>query len=324
MISKQEPIGSGFGFKTTAAEVIAGHDLTGKLAIVTGGYSGIGLETTRAFASAGAHVIVPARDMDKAQNNLKDVAGVELAQLDLIDPGSIDSFAREFLNSQRPVHILVNNAGIMAVPLIRDTRGYESQFATNHLGHFQLTARLWPALLEANGARVISVSSRGHRFSGVDFDDPNFERRAYDRWVAYGQSKTANILFAVALDERGQANGVRAFSLHPGRIIDTALSRYMTEEELAPYRPRDMEQRDVTNPEDYVKNVRQGAATSVWCATSNQLDGMGGVYCEDCDVAPIAPADSDGLGVRPYAIDPELAERLWSLSVTLTAAQIAS
>jgi len=324
VISKQEPIGSGFGFKTTAAEVIAGHDLTGKLAIVTGGYSGIGLETTRAFASAGAHVIVPARDMDKAQNNLKDVAGVELAQLDLIDPGSIDSFAREFLNSQRPVHILVNNAGIMAVPLIRDTRGYESQFATNHLGHFQLTARLWPALLEANGARVISVSSRGHRFSGVDFDDPNFERRAYDRWVAYGQSKTANILFAVALDERGQANGVRAFSLHPGRIIDTALSRYMTEEELAPYRPRDMEQRDVTNPEDYVKNVRQGAATSVWCATSNQLDGMGGVYCEDCDVAPIAPADSDGLGVRPYAIDPELAERLWSLSVTLTAAQIAS
>lgn len=323
-MSQQMPIGSGFGFNSTAEDVIAGHDLTGKTAIVTGGYSGIGLETARVFASAGAHVIVPARDMEKARNAVQAIRDVELAQLDLFDPASIDAFAEQFLNSRRPLHILVNNAGIMAVPLIRDSRGYESQFATNHLGHFQLTARLWPALLQADGARVISVSSRGHRFSGVDFEDWNFERRPYDKWVAYGQSKTANVLFAVALDARGEQDGVRAFSLHPGRIIDTSLARYMAEEELAPYRPRDDEQRRaVTNPEDYIKNVQEGAATSVWCATSRQLDGMGGVYCEDCDIAPVAPADSQGLGVRPYAIDPELAERLWSLSLSLTGTQIA-
>jgi NAD(P)-dependent dehydrogenase (short-subunit alcohol dehydrogenase family) len=322
MISEQIPIGSGFGFKSTAEDVIAGHDLTGKIAIVTGGYSGIGLETTRAFASAGARVIVPARDMAKARDAVKVIAGVELARLDLFDPSSIDEFAQQFLNSRQPLHILVDNAGIMAVPLIRDARGYESQFATNHLGHFQLTARLWPALVQANGARVISVSSRGHRFSGVDFDDPNFERRPYDKWVAYGQSKTANILFAVALDARGQEDGVRAFSLHPGRIIDTALARHMSQEELLAAIGSNELARQSTDPATYMKTIPEGAATSVWCATSHQLDGMGGVYCEDCDVAPVVPADSDGLGVRPYAIDPEFAERLWSLSTTLIAAQI--
>lgn len=324
MPSKQMPIGSGFNFKSTAQDVIAGYDLTGKVAIVTGGYSGIGLETTRALASAGALVIVPARDMSKAQAAVKSIPRVELAQLDLIDPASIDAFAQQFLSSARPLHILVNNAGIMAVPLIRDSRGYESQFATNHLGHFQLAARLWPALVQANGARVISVSSRGHRFSGVDFDDPNFDRRLYDKWVAYGQSKTANILFAVALDTHGQREGVRAFSLHPGRIIDTSLARHMSQDELAPFVPPDEEQRRaVTNPEDYIKTAQEGAATSVWCATSRTLDGMGGVYCEDCDIARVVPADSDGLGVRPYAIDQDLAERLWSLSLKLTAVQLA-
>lgn len=324
MISQQKPIDSGFGFKSTAEDVIAGHDLTGKVAIVTGGYSGIGLETTRVFAKAGARVVVPARDMAKARDAVSGISGVELASLDLFDPASIDAFAERFLTSRRPVHILVNNAGIMAVPLIRDSRGYESQFATNHLGHFQLTARLWPALVQAKGARVISVSSRGHRFSGVDFEDPNFERRPYDKWVAYGQSKTANILFAVALDARGQQDGVRAFSLHPGRILDTSLARHMSEEELAPFKPSDDEQRRaVTNAEDYVKDVQEGAATSVWCATSRQLDGMGGVYCQDCDIAPVLPAGSDGLGVMSYAIDPELAQRLWTLSLTLTATQIA-
>lgn len=318
MATPQAPIDSGFGFKSTAEEVIAGCDLTGKIAIVTGGYSGIGLETARAFDSAGAHVVVPARDVAKAQNALSEIEGVEVARLDLIDPASVDAFAVEFLNSRRPLHILVNNAGIMAVPLVRDSRGYESHFATNHLGHFQLTERLWPALVQADGARVISVSSRGHRFSGVDFEDWNFERRPYDKWVAYGQSKTANILFAVALDTRGKQDGVRAFSLHPGRIVETALARHMSANELRAAIGANELERETSDPTNYIKSIPEGAATSVWCATSPELDGMGGVYCEDCNIARIVPADSDGLGVRPHAIDPELAERLWTLSLTLT------
>jgi len=204
-MTQQTPFGSGFGASTTASEIIHGCDLSGKIAIVTGGYSGLGLETVRVLRSAGAKVIVPARDHDKASKTLKGLDGVEIEVMDLLDPASIDAFAGKFLASARPLHILVNNAGIMACPLARDERGYESQFATNHLGHFQLVTRLWTALRQANGARVISVSSMGHRYSPVVFEDPNFERRAYDRWAAYGQSKTANILFALALDKRGKA-----------------------------------------------------------------------------------------------------------------------
>jgi Dehydrogenases with different specificities (related to short-chain alcohol dehydrogenases) len=318
MHNAQSSIGSGFGFQTTAAEIIKGTDLSGKVAIVTGGASGIGLETTRALASAGATVIVPVRDLDRAAQVLRSIPGAELASLNLTSPASIDDFSRRFLDSGRALHILVNNAGVMATPLIRDSCGYESQFATNHLGHFQLTARLWPALRRANGARVVSVSSRGHRFAGVDFEDPNFERRDYDKWVAYGQSKTANILFAVALDALGAQESIRAFSLHPGRILATRLSRHMSEEEIKAVPVADEQGREFTDPADYIKTPEQGAATNVWCATSHQLDGMGGVYCEDCDIAPVVTADSQGLGVRPYAINPEFADRLWRLSERLT------
>ena len=323
MSDTQTPLGSEFDFGTTAAEVVAGLDLTGRVAIVTGGASGIGLETTRAFVSAGAEVIVGARHPARASEGLGSLRGVEVAPLDLIDPASIDSFAERFLGSRRHLHILVNNAGIMASPLARDARGYESQFATNHLGHFQLAIRLWPALLEAQGARVVALSSRGHRFAGVDFDDPNFERRPYDRWVAYGQSKTANALFAVWLDALGADHGVRAFSVHPGRIVATGLSRSLSPEEIAAIPVADANGRPFTDPADYIKSSEQGAATTVWCATSHQLDGRGGLYCEDCDVAPVVPADSQGLGVRPYAIDRELAERLWGLSERLTRSRLA-
>lgn len=244
--------------------------------------------------------------------------------LDLAQPASIDQFADRFLMSKRALDILINNAGVMAIPLSRDTRGYELQLATNHLGAFQLTARLLPALIQADGARVVSVSSRGHRFSGVDFEDPNFERREYDKWIAYGQSKTANILFAVELDARGRKSGVRAFSLHPGRILDTRLSRHMSSEEIAAVPVADVEGRPFSDPAQYVKTVEEGAATSIWCAVSHQLDDFGGVYCEDCDIAPIVPIESAGLGVRPYAINSEFAERLWEISERLTGTRVLS
>jgi NAD(P)-dependent dehydrogenase (short-subunit alcohol dehydrogenase family) len=308
MKTKQAPIPSGHGARTTAREVIEGRRLDGAIAIVTGGYAGVGLETTRALVEAGATVIVPARSLEKARAALASVERVEIDSLDLAAPASVDAFAARVLASGRPLHMLVNNAGIMATPFVKDARGFESQLATNHLGHFQLTLRLWPALVRAKGARVVSLSSRGHARSAVDFEDPHFDRRPYDKWVAYGQSKTANALFAVALDVRGEADGVRVFSVHPGAVL-TELMRSMSEDE----------QRTAVEAASKVpagfKNTKEGAATSVWCATSTQLAGLGGVYCEDADIAEAVPADfPEPRGVRPWAMDPALAERLWKTS----------
>lgn len=316
----QKPIHSGYHAHTTAWEIVDGRDLTGQIAIVTGGYSGIGLETTRALARAGATVLVPVRNLEKGMEALKDIPGVEMDTLDLLEPQSIDAFAQRFLETNRPLHMLINSAGVMATPLRRDGRGYESQFSTNHLGHFQLTAKLWPALQRAGGARVVSVSSRAHRLGGIDFEDPNYERRDYDKWKAYAQSKTANILFALELDRRGREKGVRAFSVHPGLIPDTSLGRDLSDEEIRPRPVKDEHGRTVSNERSALfKTVEQGAATSVWCAVSPELDGLGGVYCEDADIAEAVPADSASSGgVRPWAIDPELAMRLWKLSENLT------
>jgi NAD(P)-dependent dehydrogenase (short-subunit alcohol dehydrogenase family) len=314
----QHPLPSGFGAKTTAREVLAGRRLDGVVAIVTGGYAGVGLETTRALAEAGATVVVPARSAEKARAAVAGIPRVELASLELMDPASIDAFAAQFLASGRPLHALIDNAGIMRTPLTRDARGFESQLATNHLGHFQLTARLWPALRAARGARVVALSSRGHARNGVDFDDPHFTHRPYDPYVAYAQSKTANVLFAVALDARGRDEGVRAFAVHPGAIV-TELIRSLSPEETAS--TLEMASR---HPAGF-KTPEQGAATSVWCATSPQLDGKGGVYCEDVDVAAIVAADATlPVGVRPWAIDPDLAERLWRLSEEWTGATLPS
>lgn len=328
MRTPQQPISSGHGPATTADDILTGIDLTGRTAIVTGGYSGIGTETSRALRAAGARVIVPARDLAKARENLKGIE-VEILPMDLADPASIDAFAREILARNEPLHILINSAGVMACPLEHDARGYERQFATNHLGHYQLTARLWPALVRANGARVVALTSRGHRFSGVDFDDPHFERREYNPWVAYGQSKTANALFALGLDARGQAQGIRTFSVHPGAII-TDLVRHLSEETLRGFGGLDEQGRPVADLAKGLKNVAQGAATTVWAAVSPQLDGMGGVYCEDSDIAPILPDDSvaepgrisQEIGVRRWAIDPEAADRLWTLSEALTGVRL--
>lgn len=312
-ITPQTPILSGFDSHTTALEVVKDVDLSGKVAIVTGGHSGIGLESTRALSAAGAAVIIGARSVEQAKAATVDIANVEVETLDLMDPESIDAFAQKFLDTGRTLNILIANAGIMAPPLVRDSRGYESQFATNHLGHFQLTLRLWSVLKKAGHARVVSLSSTGVRFGGVDFDDPNFEKHEYDKWKAYGQAKSANALFAVELDKRGYADGIRTFSVHPGRI-DTELSRFLSSRERA-------------IGGEY-KTTEQGAATSVWCATSPLLDNKGGVYCLDCDIAEaISDFSLQGMGqqltgVLPWAIDHEMATRLWIMSEEMTGIKI--
>ncbi len=228
----QLPLGSGFGAASTTHDVIKGIDLTGKTAIVTGGYAGIGLETVKALVSAGAKVIVPARNIEKAKRSLDGISNLEVERMDLMDPNSIEAFAEKFLTSGRPLHLLINNAGIMWVPLQRDSRGYESQLSTNHLGHFQLTAGLWDALIRAETARVINISSWGHHFSPFNFEDPNFIHREFESFSAYGQSKTANILFSLELDNRGKKLGVRSYAVHPGTIVATELNRNVSVEVL--------------------------------------------------------------------------------------------
>lgn len=313
MTTAQHKIGSGFGARSTADDVLHGIDLSGKLAIVTGGYSGLGLETTRSLAKAGARVVVPARRPAVAREALDGVDGVEVDELDLGDLESVRAFAERFLASGRVIDIAIDNAGIMACPETRVGPGWEAQFATNHLGHYALVNRLWPAI-EPGGARVVSVSSAAHHFSGIRWDDVHW-KNGYDKWEAYGQAKTANVLFAVHLDRLGRDSGVRAFSLHPGGIL-TPLQRHIPREEMIERGWID-ESGTLLNPEGF-KSPEQGAATQVWAATSPQLAGMGGVYCEDCDIAEPAPADGTRVGVRDYATDPEQAARLWELSAGLT------
>ncbi|MFI7407185.1 SDR family NAD(P)-dependent oxidoreductase [Streptomyces sp. NPDC049627] len=310
---KQHKIGSGFGATSTADDVLHGIDLTGRLAIVTGGYSGIGLETTRALTKAGARVVVPARRSADARGALEGVPGVEVDELDLADLESVRGFAERFLASGRTVDFVIDSAGVMACPETRVGPGWEAQFAINHLGHFALVNRLWPAL-EPGGARVVSVSSGGHHLTGMRWDDVHW-RRGYDKWQAYGQAKTANVLFAVHLDRLAKNFGVRAFALHPGAIL-TPLQRHMAKEEMVERGWID-ENGTPLNPEGF-KTPQQGAATQVWAATSPQLDGLGGVYLEDCEVAEPAPADGAMRGVKDWAVDPEEAARLWQLSAELT------
>lgn len=264
------------------------------------------------------------RSPAKAAQTLAGVAGVQVLPLDLMDAASIDAFAQRVLSAENALHLLINCAGVMAAPLTRDARGYEGQLVANHLGHFQLTAQLWPALVRASGARVIAYSSRGHRIAPFHFDDWNFQVRDYNPWLAYGQAKTANALFALALDALGTQHKVRAFSVHPGTIL-TPLARHLNAAELkafgiehdSPYGfiPSG---KSLVEGGDY-KSIAQGAATGLWCATSTELDGLGGVYCENINIAHAVDADAASPeGVRPWACDPLAARELWTLSEQLT------
>ena len=282
---------------------------------MTGGYSGLGLETVRALAGAGAQVVVPARRPDQAREALDAIADVTVDELDLSDLDSVHAFAQRFNDSGSRLDMLINNAGVMACPETRVGPGWELQFATNHLGHYVLTNLLWDRLVADGGGRVVALSSTGHKITGIHFDDPQFET-GYEKWQAYGQSKTANSLFAVQLDKLGQDAGVRAFACHPGGIM-TPLQRHLPREEMIASGWMDED----GNVDDRFKTPPQGAATSTWAATSPALDGMGGVYCENCDIAE--PTDPDSpmarfAGVNAHAVDPEGASRLWALSAELT------
>lgn len=322
----QHPLGTGFNAQSTTTDVIKGIDLTGKIAIVTGGNAGIGVETTRTLAAAGATVIVPARDVEKAKKNLEGIPNVEIEAMDFMNPASIDSFAEKFLASGRPLHLLINNAGIMWVPLRKDARGIESQLATNYIGQFHLTARLWPALKQANGARVVNVSSLGHHMAPFNFRDPNFEHRDYETLQAYGQSKTASNLFALELDNRAKDYHVRAYSVHPGSIAGTELAREAPVELFQ--KMGFLDENGNLRPEVLasLKTIPQGAATTVWAATSPLLSNLGGVYCEDGDVAELLSTDPavqtnaklHQSGVMQYSLDENSANHLWTLTEEMT------
>ncbi|RII12315.1 (S)-1-Phenylethanol dehydrogenase [Streptomyces sp. YIM 130001] len=323
---KQHPVGSGFTAASTADEVVAGIDLTGKYAVITGGHAGIGLEVTRALAGAGASVTVGSRDPGRATAALAEagIHGVEVGRLDLLEPASINAFTESRLQTRRPLHILVNCAGVPPPKqLERDARGYETQFATNHLGHFQLTLALHPALRSAAESRVVNVSSGAHRFADIRWDDPNFQRDEYHPGAAYAQSKVANVLFAVGLDNRWSEDGIRGYAVHPGVIVGTALNSSAGREALLAEGLIDESGRPVIDPERGKKTPRQGAATIVFAATSPLLDEIGGVYLKDNDIAPLddeprpVTADEAPSDAASHSIDPQSAARLWKLSEDL-------
>ncbi len=311
---------STFGPHTTTNDVLDGIDLGGMVALVTGGSSGLGRETARALAAKGAQIILTARDVPKGEavaEGIRRATGnprIEVEELELGSLTSIRAFGRRFLGRHDRLHVLVNNAGVMACPFAKTADGFEMQFGTNHLGHFLMTGLLVPALRAGAPSRIVSVSSRGHHLAPMSFDDLHFERRPYDKWQSYGQAKTANVLFAVALERRLGAHGVHANALHPGAIM-TELGRHL--------QPEDIRWMMARNRGMQFKSVEAGAATSVFAATAPELEGRGGLYLEDCHVAQINEAPDALDGVKPYALDPERAEHLWGVSEELVAQRFA-
>ena len=317
---QQEKIGSGFEAKSEPAQILEGIDLAGKVAVVTGGYSGIGLETTRALAAAGVRVYVPVRNPAKAEDNLADISGdVSCLQMDLSDLASVRSFAAQMLEKESVLDLLINNAGIMACPETRVGNNWESQFAVNHLGHFVLTTSLLPSLLAANAPRVVCLSSIAHRRSDILWDDIHFESTPYEKWTAYAQAKTANALFALGLDMKYADQGLRAFSVHPGGIL-TPLQRHLPNEEMQALGWTDADGNLSEQAAAMFKSPTQGCTTTLWAATSPALAAIGGVYCEDCDVSNLATEDSPRFfDVAPWAASEEGATRLWDLTEAMLA-----
>lgn len=326
MPHKQHPIGSGFSAASTADDILAGTDLTGTNVIITAGHSGIGREATRALVKAGASVTVGARRPERARQALAGIDGVDVDRLDLLDPASIDAFADRRLASRRPLHVLINSA-VRPTPgtLERDARGYEVQFATSHLGHFQLTLGLLPALRAAHGARVVNVSSGAQRLGGIRWDDPHFEN-GYDPLAAYAQSKVANVLFAVELDHRWAEDGIRGYAVHPGVVVGTGLNNAVDDGSLREMGLVDASGQPVIDPEVGKKTPQQGAGTLVFAAASPLLAGIGGVYLKDNDISRLddeprpLTADSIPSEVASHSIDPHSARRLWELSEQLLTA----
>lgn len=317
-MSGQTSTDSGFGHGTGWQDVIAGRRLDGKLAIVTGGSAGLGKETALALGQAGADVVLGARSLEQLKETKAALEGagvrqVHVERLDLSDQLSVAAFADAVRDRGRPVDLLIANAGIMACPLARDARGNEMQLSTNFLGHAVLVSELAPQIAAAGRARVISLSSTGHHYSPVDLGDLNFDSRRYEKWVAYGQSKTASSLLAVKVAGALGDRGVSAFAVHPG-MIATDLSRFL---EPADYEAARKQMGDLADALPAFKTVESGAATSIWAAVAPALADRRFAYCEDCDVAPLIPAPNYGWGVLPYAIDPELADGLWDQSERL-------
>lgn len=304
---------TGFGADTTTDEVLADIDLNGKTILITGGSSGLGKESARALASHGAKVIITARNLEKAATVVEKIqqengATVDIEELELSAFSSIRAFAKRILERAESIDVLILNAGVMACPYSKTEDGFEMQFGTNHLGHFLLTNLILPKLSE--GGRIISLSSAGHQFSPVIFGDIQFENRNYDRWLAYGQAKTANALFALGLNKRFDAQGIEAFSVHPG-AIQTDLQRHLTEEDFAMFQSR------VESGTMPLKTIPSGAATQVLAATAPELAGKGGAYLADCQICEVNNESNSWNVVRSYAVDPVAAERLWQISETM-------
>ena len=312
---KQVKTGSGFGLKSTAADVIAGSNLSGKTAVVTGGYSGLGFETVRALVGAGAKVFVPARRPDVAEKALSEFGGdVVVAAMDLADQGSVARFAADFVAADTAVDILINNAAIMACPETRIGDGWEAQFGVNHLGHFAMTKGLMPAVLKAKSPRIVSLSSIAHKQSDIRWDDMHFTAEPYDKWKAYGQAKTANALFAVGLQAKFGGEGLLAYSVHPGGIL-TPLQRHLPVEEMVAMGWTDENGNVSEAASKMFKSTEGGAATSIWCATAPQIADYAGLYCEDCDVANLMTDESPRFfDVAAWAVDEAGADRLWEIS----------